>query len=136
MGSTHRYPAGAYAAFHALDAADAVTWMSDHAQLVEDVRVRARAAFPSFDPVDCWRDCNARVILRNAYADIGVTTDDGLAAIWMARRADREFRLRCEWGETGETARAWLERSAETFATIFGAPDAVGITSPALPLAA
>jgi hypothetical protein len=135
MGSPLRYPAGASVAYHALDAADAVTWMSDHARLVEDVRVRARAAFPSFDPIDCWRDCNARVILRNAFADIGVTTDDGLVAIWMARRTDREFRLRCEWGDTRK-ARAWLERSAVTFATIFGAPDAVGITSPALPLAA
>ena len=136
MGSLLRYPAGASIAFHALDAADAVTWMSDHTRLVEDVRVRARAAFPSFDPVDCWRDCNARVILRNAFADIGVTTDDGLVAIWMARRTDREFRLRCEWSDTGQVARAWLARSAVTFATIFGAPDAVGITSSALPLAA
>lgn len=136
MGSPLRYPAGASVAYHALDAADAVTWMSDHARLVEDVRVRARAAFPSFDPIDCWRDCNARVILRNAFADIGVTTDDGLVAIWMARRTDREFRLRCEWGDRGQVARAWLERSAVTFATIFGAPDAVGNISPALPLAA
>jgi hypothetical protein len=46
MGSPLRYPAGASVAYHALDAADAVTWMSDHARLVEDVRVRARAAFP------------------------------------------------------------------------------------------
>ncbi|MFX7934425.1 hypothetical protein ABTK33_20280, partial [Acinetobacter baumannii] len=67
---------------------------------------------------------------------IGVTTDDGLVAIWMARRTDREFRLRCEWGDRGQVARAWLERSAVTFATIFGAPDAVGNISPALPLAA
>ena len=133
MGSPLRYPAGASVAYHALDAA---TWMSDHARLVEDVRVRARAAFPSFDPIDCWRDCNARVILRNAFADIGVTTDDGLVAIWIARRTDREFQLHCEWSDRAQVARAWLERSAVTFAAIFGAPDAVGITSPALPLAA
>ena len=120
MGSPLCYPVGAYVAFHALDAADEVTWASDHARLIEDVRVRARAAFPSFDPVDCWRDCNAQAILRNAFADIGVTTDDGLAAIWMARRTDRYFRLRCQWGDTGQAARAWLERSAARFAAVFG----------------
>ncbi|WP_371420074.1 hypothetical protein [Tardiphaga sp.] len=133
MRSSIRYPAGAQVAFHALDAADAPTWARDYARLIEDVRVRASCAFPSFDPVDCWRDCNARVILRNAFADIGVTTDDGRAAIWMARRSDPAYRLRCEWGDTGATARAWLERSAAPFAALFG-PRAIPLSD--LPLAA
>lgn len=133
MSSSFRYPVGAQVIFHSFGAVDARTWARDYAGLVDDVRCRAARAFPSFDPIDCWRGCDARVVLRNAYADIGVSTFETRAAIWLAQRGDRAFRLRCQWGGTGEAARVWLDRSAVTFAALFSPHDAVPSV---LPLAA
>jgi hypothetical protein len=40
-----------------------------------------------------------RVLLRNPYADIGLTCLDGQAAVWIGERIDRDYRIRCEWSD-------------------------------------
>jgi hypothetical protein len=39
------------------------------------------------------------VLLRNPYADIGLTCLDGQAAVWIGERIDRDYRIRCEWSD-------------------------------------
>ena len=70
---------------------------------------------PSFDPVHGWRGCEHRVLLRNPYADIGITTFQGMASVWIAEREDRDFRIRCEWIDLSGDARRWLDGIAPAF---------------------
>jgi hypothetical protein len=59
-----------------------------------------------------------RVLLRNPYADIGLTCFDGQAAVWIGERIDRDYRIRCEWSDvsgrpvTGSPASRRLSRPA------------------------
>jgi hypothetical protein len=57
-----------------------------------------------------------RVLLRNPYADIGLTCLDGEAAVWIGERIDRDYRIRCEWSDVSGPARLWLASIAPTFA--------------------
>jgi hypothetical protein len=56
-----------------------------------------------------------RVLLRNPYADIGLTCLDGQAAVWIGERIDRDYRIRCEWSDVSGPARLWLASIAPTF---------------------
>jgi hypothetical protein len=44
------------------------------------------------------------VLLRNPYADIGLTCLDGQAAVWIGERIDRDYRIRCEWSDVSGPA--------------------------------
>jgi hypothetical protein len=55
------------------------------------------------------------VLLRNPYADIGLTCLDGQAAVWIGERIDRDYRIRCEWSDVSGPARRWLTSIAPTF---------------------
>lgn len=91
-----------------------------------DIRDQVRAAFPSFDPVDCWRDREDRVLMRNTFADIGISTYCGIAAVWMAERCDRTYSCASEWGQTSALAQGWLGRAAPRFDALFARLDQVG----------
>jgi hypothetical protein len=70
----------------------------------------------SFAPFHRWRGTAHRVLLRNPYADIGLTCLDGQAAVWIGERIDRDYRIRCEWSDvsgrpaTGSPASRRLSR--------------------------
>jgi hypothetical protein len=49
-----------------------------------------------------------RVLLRNPYADIGLTCINGQAAVWIGERIDRDYRIRCEWSDVSGPAHRWL----------------------------
>lgn len=127
MGRSVSYPAGSIVCYTLLDDCDD----SDEAQwayewLCDDLVARARAAFPSFDPQQGWRGREDRILLRNAYADFGVSTYSGLAAVWIAEREDGPY-----WEEdmrSGRHARAeyWLRQIAPKFDDLFGDLDCLG----------
>lgn len=101
------FPEGARAAFREF-AAESDGWIDAYAALVAEIRREVRLDLGSFDPLHGWRGTAHRVILRNTYADIGITTGQGHAAIWLSERVDRVYRLRCEWIDLSADARRWL----------------------------
>jgi hypothetical protein len=48
------------------------------------------------------------VLLRNPYADLGLTCINGQAAVWIGERIDRDYRIRCEWSDVSGPAHHWL----------------------------
>jgi len=91
MGRSVSYPTGSVAAFRLLDDGeeDDVDWAYEC--LVDEIIDTTRAAFPSFETFDGWRAREDRILLRNAFADCGISTYCGLAAIWLAPRDDARF---------------------------------------------
>lgn len=107
MGRSVSYPCGAIVAFRLIDEAED-DWAYDY--LVDDVIETARAAFPSLEPFDGWRGREDRILLRNAFADCGVSTYCGLAAIWLVERDDsRYWEADCQQARSGRAQR-WLGR--------------------------
>ncbi|MDE2171970.1 MAG: hypothetical protein KGJ57_21505 [Sphingomonadales bacterium] len=84
--------------------------------MVASIRNVMAREMPSFAPVHRWRGTAHRVLLRNPYADIGLTCFDGQAAVWIGERIDRYYRIRCEWSDVSGPARHWLAHIAPTFA--------------------
>ena len=62
MGRSVSYPRGAQIAFRLLDddEPDDAEWAYEC--LCDEIRLSASATFPSFDPVDGWRNCGSRTI--------------------------------------------------------------------------
>jgi len=113
---TNLHPPGAQAGVRSLPApADMRDWKDVYGAFIVDVRREAPLYLPSFQCRHGWRGRQHRVIARNVHADIGVTTSDGLASVWLSIRTDREFRRRCEWVYAAEDARAWLLQAAPRF---------------------
>ncbi|MDE1918876.1 MAG: hypothetical protein KGJ57_23015 [Sphingomonadales bacterium] len=84
--------------------------------MVAAIRTDMARAMRSFDPIHRWCGTAHRVLLRNPYADIGLTCLDGQAAVWIGERIDRDYRIRCEWSDVSGPARHWLASIASTFA--------------------
>ena len=120
MGRSVSYPKGAIVAFRLIESQEEgdSDWKYDC--LVEDIISTARDAFPSLVPQDSWRGREDRILLRNAYADCGISTYCGLAAIWLAERDD-SFYWEADHGRprTGRAQR-WLEQVSDKFSQMFG----------------
>jgi hypothetical protein len=84
--------------------------------MVAEIRTAMAREMRSFASVHRWRGTAHRVLLRNPYADIGLTCLDGQAAVWIGERIDRDYRIRCEWSDVSGPARRWLASIAPTFA--------------------
>ena len=56
-----------------------------------DIVETARSTFPSLEPFEGWRGREDHIVLRNAFADCGVSTYGGLAAIWLVERDDGSY---------------------------------------------
>jgi len=117
-----------------LGAVEPRAWFDAYVALVADVRREVRAELRSFDPAHGWRGCADLVLLRNPYADVGITTWQGIASVWMTERDDAAYRLRCEWTDISVTARAWLTEVTPRFdaiaARIGCVPDPAAIPAP------
>jgi hypothetical protein len=91
---------------------------SAYTAMVASIRTGMVREMRSFAPVHRWRGTAHRVLLRNPYADIGLTCLDGQAAVWIGERIDRDYRIRCEWSDvsgrpvTGSPASRRLSRPA------------------------
>lgn len=107
MGRSVSYPNGAVDAFRTLDVSEDEMDLA-YECLVDEIVDTARIAFPSLEPCEGWRGREDRILLRNAFADCGISTYCGLAATWLAERDDNRYweaDYRCP--RTGR-ARHWI----------------------------
>ena len=109
------WPDGAQAACRTMSGNSPADWYSTYLDLVAAIRTHMRRDMRSLDPIHRWRETAHRVLLRNPYADIGLTCLDGQAAVWISERIDRDYRIRCEWSDVSGPARRWLASIAPTF---------------------
>ena len=126
MGRFVSYPSGALVAFRLLDCDedDDPDWAYEC--LVDEIVEAAQAAFPSFQRCDGWRGREDRVLLRNAYADCGVSTYCGIAAIWLAERDDAGYWQADFHQPRTARARHWLGQVSSRFLALFGELHLVG----------
>ena len=73
MGRSVSYPSGSIVAFTVLEVEDSDDWEFEYEWLRDDLRERAARAFPSLVAHDGWRGREDRILMRNAYADFGVS---------------------------------------------------------------
>lgn len=128
MGRSVSYPANAIVAFCSIesDHDDDFDWEWEYECLVDDIIDRAQDAFPSLKPFDGWRGREDRILLRNAFADCGISTYCGLVSIWLIERDDNSYwDADCRHARSGR-ARAWLAQVSPHFHTLFGKLRMVG----------
>ena len=120
------YPNGAIVAFRALECENDDDWEWVYEDLVEFVIHSASHAFPSLESYEGWRGREDRILLRNAYADLGVWVYVSLAAIWLVTRDDDRYwdsDMNCS--RTGRTDR-WIAQVEPRFLEIFSEYRCVG----------
>lgn len=115
MAIASLWPDGAQAACRPLSGIPPADWYPAYLDLVSAIRIGMRQDMRSFDPIHRWRGTAHRVLLRNPYADIGLTCLDSRAAVWIGERIDRDYRIRCEWSHVSGPARRWLASIAPVF---------------------
>lgn len=120
MGRSVSYPTGSVVAFRLLDNGeeDDVDWAYEC--LVDEIIATTKRAFPSFERFDGWRGREDRILLRNAFADCGISTYCGLAAIWLAERDDARFWEADFFHPRAARARHWIAQVAPRFERMFG----------------
>ena len=120
MGRSVSYPSGAITAFRIIEAGEEDNCDWEYEFLVDDIRNRAQSAFPSLELHNSWRGREDRILLRNAFADCGISTYCGLAAIWLAERDDARYwdadARHCRTGRAGR----WLDQAEPRFRALFG----------------
>ena len=126
MGRSVSYPSGAVVAFTWLECDDSDEFEFEFEWLRDDLSERACAAFPSLQPHQDWRGREDRILLRNAFADFGVSVYGGLVAVWIVERDDGAY-----WDTEWRTARSpraqnWLSQIAPRFDALFGTLDCLG----------
>jgi len=104
MGRSVSYPSGSIVAFTVLEVEDSDDWEFEYEWLRDDLRERAARAFPSLVAHDGWRGREDRILMRNAYADFGVSIYGSLVAVWIAERDDGSY-WDAEW-RTAHSPRA------------------------------
>lgn len=120
------YPNGAIVAFRALECENDDDWECLYEDLVEFVTNSASHAFPSLESYEGWRGREDRILLRNAYADLGISLYGSLAAIWLVARNDGRYwdsDMNCS--RTGRTDR-WIAQVETRFLKIFSEYRCVG----------
>ena len=126
MGRSVSYPSGAVVAFTVLEVEDDDYWDFEYEWLREDLRIRAGAAFPSLGHHEGWRGREDRILLRNAFADFGVSVYGGLVAVWIAERDDGAY-WDTEWRYArSPRAQHWLRQIAARFDALYGDYDCLG----------
>lgn len=115
MPNTPHWPVGAQVACRLLSGIPPAEWLQAYTAMVEAIRTGMARAMRSFDPVHRWRGTAHRVLLRNPYADIGLTCLDRQTVVWLGERIDCAYRIRCEWSDISGPARHWLACIAPIF---------------------
>ena len=126
MGRSVSYPAGARVAFRILDSVEPEDADWEYETLCDDILSQARAAFPSFDPCKGWRGREDRILLRNSYSDIGISTYGWIAAVWIAERDDPAYHDADARTARSGRARQWLAQVAPKFDALFAQLDCIG----------
>jgi hypothetical protein len=126
MGRSVSYPTGAIVAYRALECEKDDDWEWVYEDLVEFVIHSVSDVFPSLESYDGWRGREDRILLRNAYADLGVSVYGSLAAIWLVARDDGRYwdgDMRCS--RTGRTGR-WIAQVKNRFLEMFSEYRCIG----------
>tara|TARA_A100001391_G_scaffold188617_2_gene159349 strand:- start:3476 stop:3946 length:471 start_codon:yes stop_codon:yes gene_type:complete len=126
MGRSVSYPSGALVAFRLLETSEGDDHDWEYECLVDRVRYDATNAFPSLREYGGWRGREDRILLRNAYADCGVSTYCGLAAIWLAQRDDPAYWEADYASPRVARARHWLAQVEPRFIAMFGELTLIG----------
>ena len=129
MGRSVSYPTGAVVAFRLLDDGEDDDADLVYKNLVDEVVDTMKSAFPSFEIFDGWRGREDRILLRNAFADCGISTYCGLAAIWLACRDDALFWEADSPCPRAVRARHWIAQVGPHFERLFGELKMVGCFS-------
>jgi hypothetical protein len=126
MGRSVSYPSGALVAFTVLEVENDDDWDFEYDWLCDDLKERAAAAFPSLVPHDAWRGREDRILMRNAFADFGVSVYGGLVAVWVVERDDGAY-WDAEWRSArSPRAQHWIRQIARRFDALFGDFDCLG----------
>ena len=126
MGRSVSYPSGAVAAFTVLEVENDEDCDFEYEWLRGELCERAAAAFPSLAPYEGWRGREDRILMRNMFADFGVSVYGGLVAIWIAERDDGAY-WDAEWRHTrSPRAQHWFAQIAPRFDALFGDYDCLG----------
>lgn len=120
MGRSVSYPSGAIVAFRTLEIDDEDDWEWGYECLVEEVTETARITFPSLEACNGWRGREDRILLRNAFADCGISTYCDLVAIWLAERDDGGYWDADAYHPRSGRAQRWLSQVASRFEAKFG----------------
>lgn len=120
MGRSVSYPSGALVAFQGLAIDDEDDWEIALEWLRDDLIAQARRAFPSLEPQDGWRGREDRILLRNGYADFGLSIYGGLAAVWIVERDDTSYHEAELRRPLHALAQHWLNSVAGRFDDLFG----------------
>ena len=126
MGRSVSYPTGSLVAFRLLDDGedDDADWVYEC--LVDEIIDTTKESFPTLETFDGWRGREDRILLRNAFADCGISTYCGLAAIWLAPRDDARF-WEVDFSHLrAARARHWIAQVAPRFEQMFGKLKMVG----------
>lgn len=113
MGRSVSYPTGALVCFEDISAFEDEF---DFEWFVDDLKERAGAIFPSLYDCDKWRGREDHILMRNAYADFGVSEYYGLASIWIVERCDGAY---YDYPRAGR-ATHWLAQIRTRFLGNFG----------------
>jgi hypothetical protein len=129
MGRSISFPPDAQVCFTVLADEDGDDFEWELECFVDQVIDAACAAFPSLYRCDSWRGREDHVLLRNAFADLGVSTLGDMVAIWIVERADSAYHdadyRHCRSGR----AQQWLRVIAPRFNEMFGDYERLGTMS-------
>ena len=120
MGRSVSYPCGAIVAFRSLEIEHEDGWEWEYECLVDELIETGRRAFPSLEPCEGWRGREDRILLRNVYADCGISTYCGLVAIWLVERDDSRYWEADYYHPRSGRAQRWLSQVASRFEALFG----------------
>ncbi len=126
MGRSVSFPPNAIVAFRTIDTEDQDDGEWEYECLVDEIAVTARKAFPSLEPHEGWRGREDRILLRNAFADCGISTYCGLVAIWLTVRDDSRYWEADYFHPRSDRSKRWLEQVAPRFHALFSELRMVG----------
>jgi hypothetical protein len=126
MGRSVSYPAGSQVCFSVLEAEDADAFEFEYEWFCDNAAERARAAFPSLGPHRGWRGREDRIVLRNDFADFGVSAYGGMIAVWIVERDDGQYSDADARTCRSARAKRWLRQIALRFDALFGDYECLG----------
>jgi hypothetical protein len=109
------YPPGALVGIKTFAKLPPRQWAQAYQRLIADIRHAGQHHLHQLDVASSWRGCIDRVVLRGAYADLGLTVGHGAAAVWLDRRIDAAHRSRADWGSFPAEAEAWFDLAKPRF---------------------
>jgi hypothetical protein len=123
MAHFESFPPGALVGLKSFANLPPAPWANAYRALIRDVRQAGRCHLHELEVAATWRGCIDRVLLRGAYADLGLTVGYGAAAIWLDRRIDAFHVGRAVSPSFRTDAEAWFGHARPRFLALLRALD-------------